>query len=160
LAVALGLALIILAVLSLTGTLGSGTRAATDPGPTGGASQASGSGPASSGAASQSASSAPNSAAMAPLTVLNNSTITGLAGRAKDAFTAKGWTVSETGNVETTSATVSTVYYTEGNAQEQAAAKNLQSQFPQLTQVQPRPADIAFTGVVVVLTGDWDPANG
>jgi LytR cell envelope-related transcriptional attenuator len=96
------------------------------------------------------------SAARAPVTVLNNSTIHGLADRAAAAVQARGWQVAQVGNFAGRLA-VTTVYYTPGDARQEAAARELAREFPQVAQVLPRYAGLPPTpaGIVMVVTKDW-----
>jgi LytR cell envelope-related transcriptional attenuator len=92
----------------------------------------------------------------APLTVLNNSTIAGLADRAAAAAERRGWQIAQVGNFAGR-LPVSTAYYTPGNAAEERAARQLAAEFPQVGQVLPRYAGLPPTpaGVVLVVTRDW-----
>jgi hypothetical protein len=96
------------------------------------------------------------SAARAPLTVLNNSTIRGLADRAAAQVQDRGWQVAQVGNFAGRLA-VTTAYYTPGDAAGQAAALELAREFPQVDQVLPRYAGLPPTpaGIVLVVTKDW-----
>jgi hypothetical protein len=96
------------------------------------------------------------SAARAPVTVLNNSTIHGLADRAAAAVQARGWQVAQVGNFAGRLA-VTTVYFTPGNARQEAAARELAREFSQVTQVLPLYAGLPPTpaGIVLVVTKDW-----
>jgi hypothetical protein len=96
------------------------------------------------------------SAARAPLTVLNNSVIRGLADRAATTVQARGWQVAQVGNFAG-QLPATTVYYTPGNAGEEAAARELAREFPQVGQVLPRYAGLPPTpaGIVLVVTKDW-----
>jgi LytR cell envelope-related transcriptional attenuator len=96
------------------------------------------------------------SAAREPVTVLNNSTIHGLADRAAAAVQARRWQVAQVGNFAGRLA-VTTVYYTPGDARQEAAARELAREFPQVTQVLPRYAGLPPTpaGIVLVVTKDW-----
>jgi hypothetical protein len=98
----------------------------------------------------------PTSAARAPLTVLNNSTINGLADRAAGEVQSRGWQVAQVGNFAGQLPTT-TVYYTPGDAAGQAAANELAREFPQIDQVLPRYAGLPPTpaGIVLVVTKDW-----
>jgi hypothetical protein len=95
-------------------------------------------------------------AARAPLTVLNNSTISGLADRAAGEAQNRGWQVAQVGNFAGRLA-VTTVYYTPGDAAGQAAARELAREFPQIDQVLPRYAGLPPTpaGIVLVVTRAW-----
>ena len=98
----------------------------------------------------------PSPVARAPLTVLNNSTIAGLADRAAAAAERRGWRVAQVGNFAGRLA-VTTVYYTPGNAAEERAARQLAAEFPQIGQVLSRYAGLPPTpaGIVLVVTRDW-----
>ncbi|MGI8867993.1 MAG: LytR C-terminal domain-containing protein [Mycobacteriales bacterium] len=93
-------------------------------------------------------------ATKAPLTVLNNTTTTGLAGQAAQIFTGKGWHVNQvsnyTGDLPTT-----TVFYDQGNDAQQKAARSLAAQFPAITSVQPRIGGLPGSGLTVVLAPNW-----
>jgi hypothetical protein len=95
-------------------------------------------------------------AARAPLTVLNNSVIRGLADRAAGEAQDRGWQVAQVGNFAGR-LTVTTVYYTPGDAAGQAAAGELAREFGQIGQVLPRYAGLPPTpaGIVLVVTKDW-----
>lgn len=155
-----GIVLIILAVLAMTGMLGSGSGG--DPSD---ASGGDGAGGTSASATDDSSSSASSSAdatddtpvdpdARAPLTVLNNTASQGLAAQAADTFASAGWEIANVDSIADNSVTETTVFYTDGSDEEEAAAKALQAAFPQITAVQPRPDSIPFTGVVVLLMSD------
>ena len=98
----------------------------------------------------------PTSAARAPLTVLNNSTISGLADRAAAQAQSRGWQVAQVGNFAGR-LPATTVYYTPGDAAGQSAANELAREFPQIDQVLPRYAGLPPTpaGIVLVVTKDW-----
>jgi hypothetical protein len=98
----------------------------------------------------------PPAVARAPLTVLNNSTVAGLADRAAAAAERRGWRVAQVGNFAGR-LPVSTAYYTPGNAVEERAARQLAAEFPQVGQVLPRYPGLPPTpaGVVLVVTRDW-----
>lgn len=86
--------------------------------------------------------------ARAPLTVLNNSTVPGLASRAAARFRADGWPVTGIGNV-TGQTPYTTVFYGPG---QEAAARGLAREFPGVRSVQPRTAGLPGSGLTVVLT--------
>lgn len=96
------------------------------------------------------------SAARAPLTVLNNSTIGGLADRAAREAQGQGWQIAQVGNFAGR-LPATTVYYTPGNAAQEAAARELAREFPHVEQVLPRYAGLPPTpdGIVLVVTKDW-----
>lgn len=168
--VVVGLALITVAIFAYLGKLGASSpdavAARSDAATTTG--QASGSGTAT-GSASKSASTAASSAPpaeatvdpniKAPLTVVNASAAGGLAARGRDAFVGAGWEVAEIGNY-TAELKTTTVFYPDGDVNAQAAATNLQKQFPKITKLEVSPPTFPYTGVVVVMTGDWDPGAG
>jgi hypothetical protein len=95
-------------------------------------------------------------AARAPLTVLNNSTVRGLADRAAREAQNRGWQVAQVGNFAGRLA-ATTVYFTPGDAAGQAAARELAREFPQIDQVLPRYAGLPPTpaGIVLVVTRNW-----
>ncbi len=156
-----GVLLIVLAILGMTGRLGAGgSTTAADPslGPTG-VSQSAGAASSAGQSSDSSSSTSENPDLKSPLKVLNGGGSAGLATRARDAFVAKSWDVSEVGNYTGKKLSASTIFYPADNPDAEQAAKNLQSQFPKLTGLEQSPADLKVSGVVVVLTGDWDPKN-
>lgn len=92
----------------------------------------------------------------APLTVLNNSTISGLGDRAAAAAQRRGWRVAQVGNFAGR-LPVTTVYFTPGRAAEERAARQFADEFPQVQQVLPRYEGLPPTpaGIVLVVTRDW-----
>jgi Tfp pilus assembly protein PilX len=96
-----------------------------------------------------------------PITVLNATTVNGLAAKAAKAFTAKGWQAPSVGAYKGGDIASSTVYFAQGDEKQRQAAVQLADQFPQLTGPAPRffqlPAGVSAPGLVVVLTGDWRP---
>jgi hypothetical protein len=97
-----------------------------------------------------------SAAARAPLTVLNNSTIRGLADRAAAEAQNRGWQVAQVGNFAGRLA-ATTVYFTPCDTAGQAAARELAREFPQIDQVLPRYAGLPPTpaGIVLVVTRTW-----
>ncbi|MCZ2830096.1 LytR C-terminal domain-containing protein [Modestobacter sp. VKM Ac-2986] len=97
----------------------------------------------------------------APITVLNSTNVTGLAGRIGDAFTAGGWEVLGTGAYPGDDVAATTVFYTEGDAEQEQAALQLVEQFgADVTGPVARFFDVpevADPGIVVVATGNWRP---
>jgi hypothetical protein len=96
----------------------------------------------------------------APITVLNSTSITGLAGAIGDQFTAGGWEVADTGASPVEDVATTTVYYTEGDAVQEAAATQLVEQFPDVSGPVARYFDVSgqpTPGLVVVATGNWRP---
>ena len=90
----------------------------------------------------------PVAAPKLPLTVLNNSTRTGLAARAAGSFVSAGWPVRLIGAFRGR-LTETTVYYAPG---QKPSALALQKAFPGITRVLPRFAGLPGTGLTVVLT--------
>ncbi len=96
----------------------------------------------------------------APVTVLNSTKITGLAGSIGEQFSAEGWEVREPGAYSAADVAVTTVYYTEGDADQQEAANQLIESFPDVSGPAPRFFDIPGVpdpGLVVIATGSWQP---
>ena len=96
----------------------------------------------------------------APITVLNSTTINGLAGDIGSQFTAGGWQVTSTGKSPVKDVATTTVYFTEGDAVQEQAAVQLIAQFPDITGPVPRYFElpgVPTPGLVVVATGNWKP---
>jgi hypothetical protein len=90
--------------------------------------------------------------AMAPVQVLNNSRITGLAHDVAASVQDHGWQVVLIGNLEGRIAET-TVYYAPGD---HAAALHLAHEFPEITRVQPNSAaGLDGSGITLVLTRYW-----
>jgi hypothetical protein len=103
---------------------------------------------------------APVGPVRAPITVLNSTSINGLAGDIGDAFTAGGWEVAGTNESPVDDVATTTVYYTEGDTVGQQAATQLIEQFPDISGPAPRYFDLPDadpSGLVVVATGNWQP---
>lgn len=87
----------------------------------------------------------------APVIVLNNTQIPGLAATAGADLTAAGWTVTSTSNysnnIESTAA-----YYDPSDPANEAAATELQREFPFIVRVVPRFSDLPPSPIVLVLT--------
>jgi hypothetical protein len=95
-----------------------------------------------------------------PVTVLNATDVNGLAASIAGAIKAGGWETTPVGTYMAKDIAASTVYFTQGDAQQQQAAAALVSQFPQLHGPVARFFDVpgnAAPGLVVVVTGDWKP---
>jgi hypothetical protein len=96
-----------------------------------------------------------------PVTVLNATDTNGLAAAAAAAFVAGGWEAPGVGGYTAGDVAASTVFFTEGDETQRQAAVQLVDAFPQLQGPAPRffelPADLPAAGLVVVLTGDWQP---
>ena len=94
--------------------------------------------------------------ARAPLTVLNNSTVTGLGERVAASVRQRGWQVAAVGNFGGR-LPQTTVYYTPGDAAQERAARQLAADFPQVRRIYPRYAGLPPTpsGIVLVVTRSW-----
>jgi hypothetical protein len=86
-----------------------------------------------------------------PVTVLNNSRITGLAARSAERFTGGGWPVAAVGNFRGR-IPVTTVYYDPGL---ETAARDFAGAFDGVVRVRPRFEGLPARGVVVVLTREF-----
>jgi hypothetical protein len=89
-----------------------------------------------------------------PVRVYNNSTITGLAGKASDEVRANGWTVAFTGNYSQGTIPTTTVYFRPGT-DEEASAKELGAVLrarvePRFDGIQAAPA-----GIILIVTNDY-----
>jgi hypothetical protein len=97
----------------------------------------------------------------APVTVLNATEVNGLAAKVATALNGAGWETPGVGGYTAGDVAASTVFFTEGDETQRQAAVQLVDAFPQLTGPTPRffelPADVTAPGLVVVLTGDWQP---
>jgi hypothetical protein len=97
----------------------------------------------------------------APVTVLNATDVNGLAANVAAALNGGGWETPGVGGYTGGDVAASTVFFTEGDETQRQAAVQLVDAFPQLTGPTPRffdlPADVTAPGLVVVLTGDWQP---
>jgi hypothetical protein len=96
-----------------------------------------------------------------PVTVLNSTAINGLAAKIAEGIAAGGWETPGVGAYGAADVAASTVFYTEGDENQKQAAAQLIEQFPQLQGPTPRffevPADVQAPGLVIVVTGDWQP---
>jgi hypothetical protein len=92
------------------------------------------------------------SAAVAPVAVLNNSRITGLAHAAAATVQARGWTISQIGNLQGL-VPETTVYYAAGDRR---AARHLAHEFASIRRVEPNSeGNLAGTALTLVVTSDW-----
>jgi hypothetical protein len=94
------------------------------------------------------------------VTVLNSTRITGLAAAIAEKIAAGGWTTLEPATYDATDVAITTVFYTEGDPVQQAAAEQLVAQFPDVSGPAPRFFEIpgvADPGLVVIATGNWQP---
>ncbi|MDK3257248.1 LytR C-terminal domain-containing protein [Blastococcus capsensis] len=95
-----------------------------------------------------------------PVTVLNATNVTGLAGSISDTVVAGGWESPGAGAYPGTDVATTTVFFTEGDEQQRQAALQLIEQFPDLAGPAPRffeVADVPAPGLVIVATGNWQP---
>lgn len=95
-----------------------------------------------------------------PVTVLNATTVTGLAGRISETVVAGGWESPGAGTYPGTDVAATTVFFTEGDEQQRQAALQLIEQFPDLAGPAARffeVADVSAPGLVIVATGNWQP---
>ena len=96
----------------------------------------------------------------APITVLNSTRITGLAAAIGEQLTGGGWEVTGTGASPVSDVATTTVYFSEGDTEQQQAATQLVEQFPDVSGPVARyfdVPDVADPGLVVVATGNWQP---
>jgi len=101
---------------------------------------------------------APPSPAVMPVTVLNNSAVGGLAARVAAELEAGGWPIAELLNYSETQVRATTVFFSPGNAAEEAAAQALITQFPEITGgAKPRFNGLDGSGLTVAAVGDWVP---
>jgi hypothetical protein len=104
---------------------------------------------------------APAGPVFAPVTVLNATDINGLAARVSQTLVEGGWETPGVGTYLAEDIAVPTVFYTAGDETQRQAAESLKAQFPQLQATAERffevPADVAAPGLVIVLTGEWQP---
>jgi cytoskeletal protein RodZ len=103
---------------------------------------------------------APPADAKAPVTVLNETKVNGLAGRIAGQLQGGGWETPGTAAYPGSDISVTTVYYTDGDTGQQQAAQALVNQFPQIHGPAVRFFDVpgqADPGLVVVAAGDWKP---
>jgi LytR cell envelope-related transcriptional attenuator len=90
--------------------------------------------------------------AFAPVEVLNNSRISGLAHHVAAEVEGRGWTISDVGNLRGRIADT-TVYYPDGGF---AAAQHLQSEFGSIHRLLPQSeAGLHSDGLVLVITRFW-----
>jgi hypothetical protein len=103
---------------------------------------------------------APVGPVRSPITVLNSTSITGLAADVGDQFTSGGWDVTGTGQSPVEDVATTTVYFTEGDTVQQQAAAQLVEQFPDVSGPAQRYFELPdepAPGLVVVVTGNWRP---
>ena len=104
---------------------------------------------------------APTTPVRVPVTVLNATETTGLAAKVAATIGVGGWETPGVGGYTAGDVAASTVFFTEGDETQRQSAVQLVDAYPQLQGPAVRffelPADVAAPGLVVVLTGDWQP---
>jgi hypothetical protein len=96
----------------------------------------------------------------APVTVLNATGVSGLAGDVAAELTGGGWESAGVGEYQGADVATTTVYYTEGDQAQYDAAVQLVQQFPEISGPAVRffeVPDVEAPGLVVVTTGEWLP---
>jgi hypothetical protein len=91
------------------------------------------------------------SPAVLPVSVLNNSTRSGLAHRAAAQVAAQGWPIAKVGNF-TGRVRISTLYYAPGQF---ASAQRLAASMPAIQRVLPRFSGLPTSGLTLVVTREW-----
>ncbi|RBY80738.1 LytR C-terminal domain-containing protein [Blastococcus sp. TF02A-26] len=103
---------------------------------------------------------APATPVRVPVTVLNATGVTGLAGSIAGVLDEGGWPTAETGPYEGADVPVTTVYFTEGDETQRQSALQLVEAHPEVTGPAVRFFEVSETaadGLVVVAAGDWQP---
>ncbi|WP_197028932.1 LytR C-terminal domain-containing protein [Blastococcus sp. URHD0036] len=103
---------------------------------------------------------APATPVRVPVSVLNSTDVTGLAGDIADVLGEGGWPTLETGPYPGTDVAVTTVYFTEGNEAQRQSALQLVEAHPEVSGPAVRFFEVsaaAADGLVVVAAGDWTP---
>ncbi|MFJ1766713.1 LytR C-terminal domain-containing protein [Amycolatopsis sp. NPDC088138] len=90
--------------------------------------------------------------------VFNNSTIKGLAARAKDDFAGSGWNVTEVSNYSQGVIPATTAYYRPGT-DEEAAAKQLAQEFDFKAEPRFQGIQDASPGVIVIVTNNYESGH-
>ena len=96
----------------------------------------------------------------APVTVLNATGVSGLAGDVSAELVTGGWEADGIGEYQGADVATTTVYYTQGDQAQYDAAVQLIQQFPQISGPAVRffdVPDVEAPGLVVVTTGEWLP---
>jgi hypothetical protein len=95
-----------------------------------------------------------------PVTVLNATGVTGLAGDIADVLATDGWTTVDTASYEGGDVAVTTVFYAAGDDEQRQSAEQLHQVHPEVAVVAVRffdVPDVPDPGLVVVAAGDWQP---
>ena len=167
--VVIGLVVAVIAVVALskphgkssegTGVVATGTGVPPPPVTDGGSGStsptATSSGSKSSSGSKTSAPAATSAAPLRPsIAILNDTTISGLGAQAQADLTAQGWTVTSaatySNNIASTCA-----YYDPSDPANEAAALVLQQQFPWITRVKERFAELPTAPIVLVITASY-----
>lgn len=100
----------------------------------------------------------PASPVVLPVTVLNNSPVDGLAARVAAVLEANGWPIAQLLNYSETQVPATTAFFTPGIAAEEAAARAMVAQFPQISGgAEPRFEGLNGSGLTLAAIGDWVP---
>ena len=155
---ALGIAVLVLAVVALRHPQGHGSSAGTvtvthSVPPSTVTATATSAAPTSA-APTTSAATTSAAAGHLPLVVLNDTTVAGLAQQAAATFQAGGWTVTRYGNYSNNILSTC-AYYDPATPGAQAAAARLRAQFPAIKRSVPKFAGLPAGPIVVVLTPDY-----
>jgi hypothetical protein len=103
---------------------------------------------------------APVAPVRVPVTVLNATGVSGLAGDVAAELTSGGWESAGVGEYNGADVATTTVYYTDGDQAQYDAAVQLVQQFPEISGPAVRffeVPDVEAPGLVVVTTGEWLP---
>ncbi len=104
---------------------------------------------------------APSTPVRVPFTVLNATSVNGLAAKISDVVVGGGWEAAGVGAYNGDDVSASTVFYTDGDETQRQAAVQLVDQYPQLQGPAPRffelPPEITSPGLVIVAAGEWTP---
>lgn len=92
-----------------------------------------------------------------PVGILNNTDITGLAGRAEQRLEAGGWDVPAIDTYTSGEVSETTVFYPAGM---QDAAEALAAQFPEIARVEPRLPNLTSDWLVLIVAEDYAQAVG
>ena len=96
-----------------------------------------------------------------PVTVLNETTVTGLAAKVAGALKAGGWPTTGVGAYKAKDVAASTVFFTQGDEKQRAGRRRSWSTSSRSCTARRRASSTSpgspRPGLVVVLTGDWKP---
>lgn len=95
-----------------------------------------------------------------PVTVVNNSTLDGLAALVAGVLETNGWEIETLLNYSETQIDATTAFYTPGDAAQEAAAQSMIAQFPEIAGgAEPRFDGLAGEGLTLAVVGDWVPES-